>query len=291
MQDLLIGERIHLLREQLKKQDKKKYSLQGVADRVGLVTKQSLSLIERGKIKNPSSVIINKLAADFGVTADFLLTGIVGHKEEFLDKKRLLVLVLESCRHTLNKCRLGGSPALFYLYEKAANLLDLFDVVVLCLEREVVGNYDHYTEPMQKLVAFLEFLTLLIPLLGEKKNLEKFLDKSFWDLGKVIRKIAAQIDQDGNLRNIYPEELLEIANTVISVQAAAVRQEIVDLPQTVDVVLKDFHLRLTYPGILEIPEDYLTEFKNRVIFEWELMLSRINSLEQNIKGNQFISEE
>ena len=278
MQDLLIGERIHLLREQLKKHDKKKYSLQSVADRVGVVTKQSLSMIERGKIKNPSSVIINKLAADFGITVDFLLTGIVGHKEEFLDKKRLLVIVLESCRHTLNRCRSGGSPALFYLYEKAANLLDLFDVVVLCLEREVVGNYDHYTEPMQKLVSFLEFLTSLIPLLGQKKNLEKFLDKSFWDLGKVIRKIAAQIDQDGNPRNIYPEELLEIANTVISVQAAAVRQEIVALPQTVEVVLKDFHLMLTYPGLLEIPEDYLAEFKNRVIFEWELMLSRLKSL-------------
>jgi transcriptional regulator with XRE-family HTH domain len=281
MQNLTIGERIHLLRETLKKQDKKKYSLQSVASRVGVATKQSLSLIERGKIKSPSSVILSKIAADFGVTVDYLLTGIGGNKEGYLEKKKLLSNTLDDCRRAVERSKAECPTATYYLYEKASNLLDLFDVLSCCFEREVLGNYDLYSDGMEKLISFLESVAAVIPKLGRKQDLESFIDRAFWNLGKAVRQAAVQIDKDGNLRNLYPEELQEIANTAVLAVSTDEKNEPVSSSQTFDVVVKDFQIRLTYHGLIDIPEEYLAEFKKRVIFEWELMLARLKVLNKD----------
>ena len=274
---------MRFLRETLRAENKKKYSLDSMAQRLGSVTKQSLSLIERGKIQNPSSIIVNKLAAEFGVTVDYLLTGIGGHKEEFLQKRIVLENALEACRAAQNQ-HIPNSQALPLLYEKISNLLDLFDIVGSCLKRDVLGNYDKYSLEIDKLIAFLRLLTTTMQSAARDEGLfVKFLDEAFWKLGKTIRQVAVLIDQDGNLRNFQPWEIKKIADSATLVAKSAFHEP--GSPreqQTLEISLPEFQLTMSYSGKNIIPAAYLTEFKNRVVFEWQTLLSRI--------GNEQITE-
>ena len=281
---------MRFLRETLRAENKKKYSLDSMAARLGSVTKQSLSLIERGKIHNPSSIIINKLAAEFGVTVDYLLTGIGGHKEEFLQKRIVLENELELCRAAQNT-PLQNAQALPLLYEKISNLLDLFDIVGSCLKREVLGNYDKYSLEMDKLIGFLRLLTTTMRSAERDESLfVKFLDEAFWKLGKTIRQVAVLIDQDGNSRNFQPWEIKKIADIATIVAKSAFREPGNPLEQqTLEITLPDFQLNLSYNGKKIIPVAYLSEFKNRVVFEWETLLSRISN--EQITANPQGSEE
>jgi len=251
-----------------------------MAQRLGSVTKQSLSLIERGKIQNPSSIIVNKLAAEFGVTVDYLLTGIGGHKEEFLQKRIVLENELESCRAAQTKC-IPNSQALPLLYEKISNLLDLFAIVGSCLKRDVLGNYDKYSLEIDKLIGFLRSLTAAMRSTDrDEGQFVKFLDEAFWKLGKTIRQVAVLIDQDGNLRNFQPWEIKKIADIATLVAKSAIRKP--DGPfeqQTLELILPDFQLNMRYCGKKIIPAGYLNEFKTRVAFEWETLLNRIGNEE------------
>ncbi|MEI6285511.1 MAG: helix-turn-helix transcriptional regulator [Bacillota bacterium] len=282
---MTVGERVRFLRETLRADDKKKYSLDSVAQRLGSVTKQSLSLIERGKIQNPSSIIINKLAAEFGVTVDYLLTGIGGYKEEFLNKRVILENELELCRDTQNS-HIPNSTALPLLYEKISNLLDLFDIVCSCLKREVLGNYDKYSLEMDKLIGFLRLLSSTMQSADRVEGqFVKFLDEAFWKLGKTIRQVAVLIDQDGNLRNFQSWEIKKIADIATMVAKSAFQESNGSIEQqTLEIVLPNFQLNMSYSGKKIIPDAYLSEFKNRVTFEWQTMLNRLDSI--SLTANQ-----
>ena len=282
---MTVGERVRFLRETLRADDKKKYSLDSVAQRLGSVTKQSLSLIERGKIQNPSSIIINKLAAEFGVTVDYLLTGIGGYKEEFLHKRVILENELELCRDTQNS-HIPNSTALPLLYEKISNLLDLFDIVCSCLKREVLGNYDKYSLEMDKLIGFLRLLSSTMQSADRVEGqFVKFLDEAFWKLGKTIRQVAVLIDQDGNLRNFQSWEIKKIADIATMVAKSAFQESNGSIEQqTLEIVLPNFQLNMSYSGKKIIPDAYLSEFKNRVTFEWQTMLNRLDSI--SLTANQ-----
>lgn len=62
------------------KQEKSYWSLQSVAERIGTKA-QVLSLIETGKTKKPSAVILHNLAKEFGTSYEYLLFG----KEDEVD--------------------------------------------------------------------------------------------------------------------------------------------------------------------------------------------------------------
>ena len=273
---MTVGERVRYLRETLRSKDKKKYSLESVAQRVGTVTKQSLSLIERSKIQNPSSIILSKLADDFGVTVDYLLTGIGGYKEEFLQKRNALENELGLCRQTQQNF-VVNNKATPLLYEKISNLLDLFDIVNACLRREVLGNYDKYSLEIDKLQAFLTLLSTEMRQDGRNESqFAKFIDEAFWQLGKTIRQVAVLIDQDGNRRNFQPWELKKIADIAESAVTAKVKGQAMQAgQQSMEMVCPDFFLKMVYSGNINIPAENLREFKQRIIFEWEMLIKRL----------------
>ncbi|MHC1760079.1 MAG: helix-turn-helix domain-containing protein [Negativicutes bacterium] len=280
MKNLTVGERVRYLRETLRVQDKKKYSLESVAQRIGAVTKQSLSLIERSKIQNPSSIILNKLAADFGVTVDYLLTGIGGYKEEFLQKRHALGNELDLCRQ-IQENYIVNDQAIPLLYEKISNLLELFDIINACLRREVLGNYDKYSVEIDKLIVFLKVISSEMQQVERKESqFAKFIDEAFWKLGKNIRQVAVLIDQDGNRRNFQPWELKKIADIAEgTARTYAKGQDVQGEPQSLEMVCPDFYLKLVYSGNKIISDEQLHEFKKRIVFEWDILINRLGKID------------
>ncbi|ACV63771.1 transcriptional regulator, XRE family [Desulfofarcimen acetoxidans DSM 771] len=274
MLNLTFGERIRFLRLELKKQDKKKYSLQNVANRIG-VTKQSLSLIERQKIKNPSFAVLNRLAADLGVTVDYLLTGISGNKESFIQARQSLTSILKECNKTLQNFREHVGPVHYQACEKIANILELLEVVQTCLAQDVYEDYDRYTQTVIELTSFVELIMRIILKLDGDKDYGPIIDRFFWDLGRVFRQIAVQIDRDNGLRNLYSDELGQITSTIVNLTSIAETQEFNVKQKTVELLVKDLSIRISYRDIEEIPEEFMDEFKKRVFLEWEFMLARV----------------
>lgn len=68
------GQRVKNLRIKKQSEDKHTWSLQAIANRIG-ISAQALSLIENDKTKNPNLDIIKKLALEFNVTTDYLIFG------------------------------------------------------------------------------------------------------------------------------------------------------------------------------------------------------------------------
>ena len=197
---------------------------------------------------------------------------------------------LELCRATQNS-HIPNSQALPLLYEKISNLLDLFDIVCSCLKREVLGNYDKYSLEIDKLIGFLRLLTTTMQSEDRAEGqFVKFLDEVFWKLGKTIRQVAVLIDQDGNARNFQPWEIKKIAD-IATVVAKSAFQELAGQTeqQTMEIILPNFKLNMSYSGNKVIPAAYLSEFKNRVTFEWQTLVNRLDNL--SLTMNQPGSEE
>ena len=67
-----LGERLKFIRQFLmRNDDSKKYTVTAIAERLN-ITHQSISAIERGESKNPSFLVIQRLAQEYHVTLDAL---------------------------------------------------------------------------------------------------------------------------------------------------------------------------------------------------------------------------
>ncbi|MFZ5647368.1 MAG: helix-turn-helix domain-containing protein [Bacillota bacterium] len=272
---LTMGERIRYLRLEKKKRTLKKYSLQELANRLGDISKQTLSQIERGKIKNPSASILNKIATEFGVTIDYLVSGIEGNKDNFLLSKNSLFNSVKRCREKMgNNYRAGSKNA--FIYKKIENLLDLFDVIYNCLQFDVRDNYDLYTVNLNKLTRFIDNIAMFLE--GDKieSGLEIIVDQAFWRLGKILREFAVRMDQHGD-RNLYPEELARISE-IVGDALEKFQSEKDVLQKVMEIDLQGARLSLAYYGFINIPEEYWLDFKKRIILEWEIIMQKVKRM-------------
>jgi transcriptional regulator with XRE-family HTH domain len=276
MSHLTLGERIRRLRLEQKKG--KKYSLQELSGRLGDVSKQTLSLIERGKIKNPSTAILNKLAAEFGVTIDFLISGIEGNKENFLQSKGLFSNSIKICRELVGKKNQAGSKHVF-LYKKTENLLELFDLICNRLLLHVPGNYDLYTENLSKLNEFIKNIIMIFESEKIDERAVIIVDQTFWRLGKTLREMAVHIDEYGG-RHLYPEELKKISELVGEVWSAFSDKK-GKIEKKIEFELQGAKLIFIYQGLIDVPGEHWLEFKRRLIFEWELVMQKIENKYKN----------
>lgn len=72
LKDCSLGERLKFIRQFLMRyDDTKKYTVTAIAERLN-ITHQSISAIERGESKNPSFLVIQRLAQEYHVTLDAL---------------------------------------------------------------------------------------------------------------------------------------------------------------------------------------------------------------------------
>lgn len=72
LKDCSLGERLKFIRQFLmRSDDSKKYTVTAIAERLN-ITHQSISAIERGESKNPSFLVIQRLAQEYHVTLDAL---------------------------------------------------------------------------------------------------------------------------------------------------------------------------------------------------------------------------
>jgi len=228
--------------------------------------------MERNKIKNPSTAILNKLAIEFGVTIDYLVSGIEGNKDNFLQSKMALLESINLCREkTSGTVSTGSKGAL--TYKKTENLLELFDVICHCLQFDVQDNYDLYTDNLNKLTKFIDKIANLIEGESIESGLEIIVDKAFWRLGKVLRGFAVRMDEHGE-RNLYPEELANITGIVEDFMEKFGGGE--DLLQKVlEIDLREGKLCLTYRGFVNVPEDHWNDFVKRIILEWEIIMQKV----------------
>ena|GEM_PF-3119295 len=243
-----------------------------MANRLGDISKQALSLIERDKIKNPSTAILNKLAIEFGVTIDYLVSGIKGNKDNFLHSKMALLESISLCREKMSCIGPTGNKSAL-TYKKTENLLELFDVICHCLHFDVQDNYDLYTDNLNKLTRFIDKIANLIEEEIIESGLEIIVDKTFWRLGKVLRGFAVRMDEQGE-RNLSPEELANITVIVEDFMEKFGGGE--DLLQKVlEIDLREGKFCLTYRGFVNVPEDHWNDFVKRIILEWEIIMQKM----------------
>jgi len=248
--------------------------LQELAKRLGDTSKQTLSLIERGRIKNPNSTILNKLAAEFGVTIDFLISGIEGNKHNFLQSKNSFLNSIKHCRELIGKCQTGNEYT--FLFKKTENLLELFDVICNCVQFQVPDNYDLYTDNLNKLAGFIDNITMFLEAEQIEAGIETIVDQAFWRLGKTMRGFAVQIDEYGG-RNLQPEELAKITELIgETLEAFNSRKNV--LQKIMEVDLRGAKLSVIYRGFIDVPEEYWLDFRKRIIFEWELIMQKIKNI-------------
>ncbi|MFZ5645041.1 MAG: helix-turn-helix domain-containing protein [Bacillota bacterium] len=235
------------------------------------MSKQYLSLIERDRIKNPSTAMLNKLAMEFGVTVDFLISGIEGNKDNFLNSKNSLQKSIQACREKIELKDTGNNNTPF-IYKKAENLLDLFEVIC-SLQFNNSENYDFYTESLNKLIKFIECMMILFEGENIESGLEIIIDQTFWKIGNVMREFAVRMDQKGETV-LHPGELTRVTAIVEEMLERLNKGKDVPL-MTKEINLQGARLNLTYYGFLNIPEEYWDDFRKRVIFEWEMIMQKV----------------
>lgn len=243
-----------------------------MANRLGDISKQYLSQVERNKIKNPGTAVLNKLAYEFGVTVDFLISGIEGNKDNYLASKTTLLNSINLCREKLENS-LPGSKKTAFIYKKTGNLLELFDVICHCLQFDVLDNYDLYTCNLDKLSSFIGKITAFLDGETVGPDLERVIDQSFWRLGMTLREFAIQIDRQGR-RNFSSKELAGIAG-IIEEFMGRYRSGRRVLEKGIEIETIGGRLNLTYSGIVNVPEEYWQDLARRMVFEWEIIMRKI----------------
>ncbi|MFZ5591925.1 MAG: helix-turn-helix domain-containing protein [Bacillota bacterium] len=265
LSQMTLGQRIRYLRLEKKRQQGGRYSLEKLAARLGGATsKQVLSLLERDKIKKPSSELLHKLAAEFGVTLDFLVTGISGNKEQYLQ-------ICQELERHVQTCPSEPVP----LLPRINRLWELLGVLVRCLRHPVHDSYDLYIAALLRLRQCVQDIRqeLTGTAAGHEQRLELLLDQSFWRLGQKLRLIAAAMDAVGG-RNFSPHELEQVADLLEEVLALYQQGGPPVQRKMWEINLPGASCQVIYQGTVHVPGELWREFEQRLVFELGLLLQK-----------------
>ncbi|MFQ5915335.1 MAG: helix-turn-helix domain-containing protein [Nitrospinota bacterium] len=283
-----LGGRLRLIRQQLQQVNRRRYSLQSISRRTGTVSRQALSQIELGKVKNPTARVLSSVAADLGVTVGFLLTGAVeeravraeppqGLKTEWEEFRRQVAEGLQFDGSLADEVPIPDLPRLKRLargefdtfIDSLANLRaapgkssetgSRLEIEVAALNRRLTRSEGRASAENWALAASLA--GCLEEALGPAKREEKEEGGKGDSLLWKIRRLSRCLGQ--RQLSIVPH--ME-ADLVGEEEGSSVRLE---------VDLADLALTVEYRGDTELPSYLLDEFKERIRFEWEMLLRRV----------------
>lgn len=282
-----LGERIRLVRQRLQQVNRRRYSLESVARRTGVVSRQGLSQIELGKVKNPTAKVLGRIAADLGVSLEFLLAGAKEGGETRGERPRGLKREWEALRGRVAEFLEGRDVAA----EEGLEIAGLRRV-----KRLAEGGFDEFVKALADFRA--------VPP-GRPSVTAARLENEVAALGRGLAgsegKVSFEVwSRVGSLADCLEAALSpapqgeggSFLRQVRRLSRCLERRELSVVlgggparPASWRVDLADLRLTVEYRGAERLPAQWVDEFKERLRFEWEMLLRRARRDRSGAEGS------
>ncbi len=280
--EMNLGERIRAVRQRLQKVNRRQYSLQSISRRTGVVSRQGLSQIELGKVKNPTAKVLGGIAADLGISLGFLLTG--GESDEGVraESSRGLQFEWEELRRRVADALSSEDAST----EEGLDMRGLQNV-----KRLAEGEFDSFVKALGNLprvpqgkpsetASRLEFEVAALN--RSSDELDRDFAFQIWSrvsslaacLEDALRPISRGGKEESREEGSLLHKVRRLSRCLEKKPISFTSANDSDHPISLRIEFEDLPLVVEYLGSENFPSRLVDEFKDRIRFEWEMLLRR-----------------
>lgn len=259
-----LGERLRFVRQRMQEANRRHFSLEGVARRTAVVSRQGLSQIELGKIKNPSVRVLAGIALDLGVSVEYLLTGVDRRESARQDSRKRLQERWGGLREKLLRAIQEGVP-----HERSEALHDRLRSIERAVSTLLAWVHP---DPARDDAAFAgEWGRMEGHLAALERALEGGSPEAAVDAIGCLEGLGGMRRGKEGGREKSAPAIEEFRSLVDRLEQACLALR---FGKAWTLELEGARLSFTYQGTQPILPEWLEEFQERVRWEWSLLTKR-----------------